>query len=128
MHPSNLFHPLLAGLSVSLLLAVTACSSEPGAVYVDKWKLVGHDGPERVTIERNNDNFRVDKDNDDDPTNDVILHLENGALVFHNATTGSGMTLNYIEPTDQLKWEMTGTARVQNELQNLPVEFVLERE
>tara|TARA_B100002049_G_C16078316_1_gene376065 strand:+ start:664 stop:1074 length:411 start_codon:yes stop_codon:yes gene_type:complete len=112
MNPSSLFHPVLAGVSAVLLVAVTACSSEPGAVYVDTWQSVDPNDTSVVTIERNNDNFRVDFNNDGDPSNDLFLHIENGALVAWNKTNGSGMKFTYIEPSDQLKWEATGTARV----------------
>ena len=128
MNPSHLFHPLLAALSAVLLLTVTACSSEPGAAYVDTWNSVDPNDRGKITIERNNDNFRVDFENDGDPSNDVFFHLEHGALVVENTTTGSGMKFTHIEASDQLRWEFMGNARAQRKLENQPVEFMLERE
>jgi len=128
MNPSNLFHPVLAGVSVVLLLAVTACTSEPGAVYVDTWQTVDPNDPGVVIIERNNDNFRVDLENDDDPNNDIIFYLENGALVFKNEMLNGGMRITHIEASDQAKFEFTGGVRAMAQLDGRPTEMMLERQ
>ncbi|MES1949750.1 hypothetical protein S4A8_02793 [Salinisphaera sp. S4-8] len=119
---------MLAGLSAALVVAVPACSSEPSAVYADTWQAVDPNDPSVVTIERNNDNFWVDLENDDDPNNDVIFHLENGALVFKNEMLNGGMRITHVEPSDQAKFEFTGGVRAMAQLDGKPTEIMLERE
>lgn len=111
---------IIATLFVAAVL--TACTKKPGHDFIGSWTAEGDDGV--MTIERNGETFAVDMDGEQ-----LIFVYSDGQLKFEpNGPQFGGVLLTYLESSDQIRFEMTGSMAAMGQLEGQPTQMTLNRQ